>query len=80
MFEITEKVRKLVEDYRDVTIGIFGSHSAKEIGMAAKAWGFRTVIVVQKGRDKLYTKYNRHLYDEFIVLDRFKDMLNEEVQ
>ncbi len=73
-------VKKIVEDYKDVTIGIFGSHSAKEIGMAAKAWGFKTVVVVQKGRDKLYTKYNRHLFDEFIVLDRFKDMLNEEVQ
>ncbi len=80
MFEMTEKVRRLVEDYRDVTIGIFGSHSAKEIGMSAKAWGFRTVIIVQKGRDKLYTKYNRHLYDEFIVVDRFRDMLNDDVQ
>ena len=28
MANMTEKVRKLVEDYRDVTIGIFGSHSA----------------------------------------------------
>ncbi len=74
-------VKKIVESYdNDVTIGIFGSHSAKEIGMSAKAWGFRTVVVVQRGRDKLYTKYNRHLYDEFIVLDSFKDMLNDEVQ
>ncbi len=73
-------VKRLVEDYGDVTIGIFGSHSAKEIGMAAKAWGFRTVVVVQRGRDKLYTKYNRHLYDEFIILDSFREMLNEEVQ
>ncbi|MCS7121182.1 MAG: formate--phosphoribosylaminoimidazolecarboxamide ligase family protein [Archaeoglobaceae archaeon] len=77
---LTEKVRKIVEDYRDVTIGIFGSHSAKEIGMAAKAWGFKTVVLVQRGRDKLYTKYNRHLYNEFIVLDSFKQMLNDEVQ
>ena len=73
-------VKKVVEDYKDVTIGIFGSHSAKEVGMAAKVWGFKTVVVVQKGKDKLYTKYNKHLYDEFIVLDSFKDMLKEEVQ
>ncbi len=77
---ITEKVKKIVESYDGVAIGIFGSHSAKEIGMAAKSFGFKTVVVVQKGRDKLYTKYNRHLYDEVIVLDRFKDMLNKEVQ
>lgn len=77
---VTEFARSLVEDYRDVTIGIFGSHSAKEIGMSAKAWGFKTVVVVQKDRDKLYTKYNRWLYDEFIVLDRFKDLIEEDVQ
>jgi len=77
---VTEFARSLVEDYRDVTIGIFGSHSAKEIGMSAKAWEFKTVVVVQKGRDKLYTKYNRWLYDEFIVLDRFKDLIEEDVQ
>lgn len=63
-----------------VTIGIFGSHSAKEIGMSAKAWGFKTVIVVQKGRDKLYTKFNKHLYDYVISLDSFKEIVNKEVQ
>ncbi|MEM3391068.1 MAG: DUF1246 domain-containing protein, partial [Archaeoglobaceae archaeon] len=52
-----------------VAIGIFGSHSAKEIGASAKAWGFKTVLIAQKGRDKLYTKYNRHLYDHVIILD-----------
>ncbi len=72
--------KKIVDNYEDVAIGIFGSHSAKEVGMAAKAWGFKTVVVVQKGRDKLYTKYNRHLYDEVIMLDNFKDLLNKEVQ
>ncbi|WP_202319063.1 formate--phosphoribosylaminoimidazolecarboxamide ligase family protein [Archaeoglobus neptunius] len=73
-------VKKIAESYDDVTIGIFGSHSAKEVGMAAKAWGFRTVVVVQKGRDRLYTRYNRHLYDEVIMLERFRDLLEEDVQ
>ncbi|MCX8172616.1 MAG: DUF1297 domain-containing protein, partial [Archaeoglobaceae archaeon] len=63
-----------------VTIGIFGSHSAKEIGISAKAWGFETVIVVQKGRDKLYSEFNKHLYDHIIVLNSFKEILNKEVQ
>uniref|UniRef100_A0A7C4WEM5 Formate--phosphoribosylaminoimidazolecarboxamide ligase family protein n=1 Tax=Geoglobus ahangari TaxID=113653 RepID=A0A7C4WEM5_9EURY len=75
-----EKAREIASEYKTVTIGIFGSHSAKEIGMAAKAFGLKTVIVVQKGRDKLYTKYNRHLYDEIIVLEKFRDLVNEEVQ
>ncbi len=75
-----KKIQSLVASYKDVAIGIFGSHSAKEIGMAAKARGFKTVLIAQKGREKLYTKYNRHLYDEVIVVDKFRDMLNQEVQ
>ncbi|WP_048098078.1 formate--phosphoribosylaminoimidazolecarboxamide ligase family protein [Archaeoglobus sulfaticallidus] len=77
---ITEKIKKIVEDYDDITVGIFGSHSAKETGISAKSFGLRTVVVVQKGRDRLYTDFNRHLYDEVIVLDSFKDLLNREVQ
>ncbi len=75
-----EKARDIAESYNDLTIGIFGSHSAKEAGMAAKAFGLKTVVVVQKGRDRLYTKYNRHLFDEIILLDSFRDMVNPEVQ
>ncbi len=78
--DMISKARKIVEDYKNVTIAIFGSHSAKEAGVSAKAWGFKTVVIVQKGRDKLYTRYNRHLYDEVIMLDSFKDLLNKEIQ
>jgi 5-formaminoimidazole-4-carboxamide-1-(beta)-D-ribofuranosyl 5'-monophosphate synthetase len=62
------------------TIGMLGSHSAEEIGTSAKANGFKTVIVCQKGRDKLYTHYNKHLYDHVIVLDKFEEMIYKEVQ
>lgn len=62
------------------TIGMIGSHSAEEIGVSAKANGFRTVVAAQKGREKLYTDYSRHLYDEIILLDSFKDILNKEIQ
>ncbi len=75
-----ERARKIAETYNDLTIGIFGSHSAKETGMAAKTFGLKTVVVVQRGRDKLYTKYNRHLFDEIVLLDSFKDLINKEVQ
>ncbi len=61
-----------------VTIGMIGSHSAEEIAMAAKSAGFSTVVFCQKGREKLYTKYNRHLFDDYIILDKFKDILLEE--
>lgn len=78
---LRDRVQKVVEEYgEEVSIGIFGSHSAKEIGAAAKAAGFRTVVVAQRGRDALYTRYNRHLYDEVVLVERFRDMLKEEVQ
>ncbi|MFW9962733.1 MAG: DUF1297 domain-containing protein [Candidatus Sifarchaeia archaeon] len=62
------------------TIGMIGSHSAEEIGIAAKANGFRTAIVCEKGREHLYTHYNKHLYDEFIILDKFKDIIQDDIQ
>ena len=80
MVEIIEKVRKIAGEYEDITIGIFGSHSAKEAGISAKSFGLRTVVIAQKGREKLYTEFNRHLYDEVLLLDSFKDLLNREVQ
>lgn len=62
------------------TIGMIGSHSAEEIGVSAKSFGFETVVVCQKGREKIYTNYNKHLYDKIIILDRFSDILQEEIQ
>ncbi len=61
-------------------IGMLGSHSAEEIGVAAKSSGFETVVVCQKGREKLYSHYNKHLYDHVIVLDKFKDVVQDEIQ
>jgi 5-formaminoimidazole-4-carboxamide-1-(beta)-D-ribofuranosyl 5'-monophosphate synthetase len=71
---------KEVSEKKLPTIGMIGSHSAEEIGIAAKANGFRTIIVCQKGREQLYTHYNKHLYDDILVLDSFKDILRKDVQ
>ncbi len=83
------EIQDIVEDYRPIIfkkfrptkfrIAIFGSHSALELGMAAKAHGIPTVLIAQEGRDKLY-KRNKHLYDEIITLKNFKNTLNPEVQ
>lgn len=62
------------------TIGMIGSHSAEEISSSAKAYGFTTVVVCQKGREKLYSHYNRHLFDHIMVLERFADVLLDENQ
>lgn len=78
---ITRKeVQEIVKGYERVTIGIFGSHSAKEIGISAKKFRFETVVIVEEGRDKFYAQYNKHLYDTVINVNKFKEMLRKEVQ
>ena len=59
---------------------MIGSHSAEEIAISAKANGFETLVFCQKGREKFYQHYNKHLYDHVIVLDKFKEILHDENQ
>ncbi|MHA1872476.1 MAG: DUF1297 domain-containing protein [Candidatus Heimdallarchaeaceae archaeon] len=77
-----EEVQEIVSKYDtdNITIGMFGSHSALELGMSAKAMGARTVVIVQEGRDEIYAVDHRHLYDHVIKVKKFKDMLSQEVQ
>ena len=46
------------------TIAILGSHSALEVCFGAKKQGFRTLVVVEKGRDKTYAEYFKNIVDE----------------
>jgi 5-formaminoimidazole-4-carboxamide-1-(beta)-D-ribofuranosyl 5'-monophosphate synthetase len=55
-------------------LGCIGSHSALEIAHGARAEGFKTVAVCQKGREKTYTTHYADLFDETIVLERFSDI------
>lgn len=77
-----EEVEEIVESYDPgkIRIGVLGSHSALEIGYGAKQEGFEVVVVCQKGREKTYTKYYRNLFDHFLILDRFADIVEEENQ
>jgi len=81
MITATE-VQKIVKAYRAdrVHIGVLGSHSALALGMAAKAFGAKTLLVAEKGRDSLYTREHPHLYDHVILVDRFRDILNPNVE
>jgi 5-formaminoimidazole-4-carboxamide-1-(beta)-D-ribofuranosyl 5'-monophosphate synthetase len=63
----------------NIHIGCIGSHSALEIGYGAKEAGLKSVVVVEKGREKTYTKYYRNLFDEIIIVDQFKDIATQEI-
>lgn len=70
---------------KQITIATLGSHSALDVSRGAKDEGFPTVVVSQKGREKTYNHYyktsgNIGCVDECIVLDKFSDLLNQDVQ
>lgn len=79
-------------DLNNITIGVLGGHSALDVCSGAKKYGFKTVAVVQKGRDKTYSKYyktRKEQYsksgeigciDEIIEVDQFSDIVKENVQ
>ncbi|MEK7137292.1 MAG: DUF1246 domain-containing protein, partial [Patescibacteria group bacterium] len=46
-------------DLQHLTIGTLGGHSALDVCSGAKKYGFGTVVVAQKGREKTYEKYFR---------------------
>ncbi|MEM2644246.1 MAG: DUF1297 domain-containing protein [Candidatus Bathyarchaeia archaeon] len=76
------EIQKIVSEYNPekITIGVLGSHSAEEVGISAKAFGFPTIVVCQKGREALYANYNRHLFDHVILLDKFSDIIRDDIQ
>lgn len=44
-------------DPSKITVGVLGGHSGLDVCHGAKKYGFKTVAVCQKGRDKTYSKY-----------------------
>ncbi len=84
---ITQKdILKVVENYdlSNITIGVLGGHSALDVCRGAKKYGFKTIAVCQKGREKTYDKYyktrdNKGVIDEVIILNKFSDITKKEV-
>ena len=69
-------------------IATLGSHSALDICRGAKARGFRTVVLCQRGREKTYRYFKTSrafgsengCIDELVVLEKFSHMVEERVQ
>lgn len=86
-----EMVMEILAKYAagEIRIGVLGSHSALEICRGAKDEGFKTLVVCQRGREKTYARYYRAreifgrevgVVDEVILLDRFADIIEPNVQ
>jgi len=83
-----KEIQKIVDlyDRENITIGVLGGHSGLDVCRGAKKFGFHTMAVCQKGREKTYTKYykkredGRGCIDETIVLDKFSDIVRKDAQ
>lgn len=76
-------------DLKKITIGALGSHSALDVCDGAKDEGFSTLLVCEKGRERPYDYYfktrkvngqKKGVVDETIVLEKFVDIMNEDIQ
>lgn len=76
-------------DASDLTVAALGGHSALDISHGASEFGFKTAVVAQRGRETAYEAYRRRdkasdyergCIDEIKVVDRFQDVLNDDVQ
>lgn len=76
-------------DTMKLTIGVLGGHSALDVCHGAKKHGFKTVCVARKGRERTYGEFYRTkgkglrtkgCVDEVILVDKFEDVLKEDVQ
>src|SRR3990167_5568787 len=46
-----------VKNYKNFTVAVIGSHSALDVCRGAKDEGLKTLVVVEKGRDKTYADF-----------------------
>ncbi len=54
-------------------VSTLGSHCALQVLKGAKDEGFRTLLVTQRAREGLYRRFG--FIDEFVVVERFRDVL-----
>lgn len=86
-------LQEIVQSYDrdDLKVGFVASHSALDVADGAVEEGFRSVAFCQKGRERTYTTYFkayrndrgelvRGIVDEAIVLDKFKEVMEEKWQ
>lgn len=72
-------------DLNNLTIAVLGGHSALDVCHGAKKHGFKTLAICQKGRDKTYSQYyktrdGKGCIDDVILVEKFGDVINPEVQ
>jgi 5-formaminoimidazole-4-carboxamide-1-(beta)-D-ribofuranosyl 5'-monophosphate synthetase len=83
----SNKISAVLKDYdiNNIRIASLGGHSALDVCRGAKAEGFESVVVAQRGREKTYQKYYRTrsrkgCIDHIVLVDKFADIVKPAVQ
>ncbi len=85
------EIKDVLDGYEldEAIIGVLGSHSSLDVCDGAKEEGFKTLVIAERGREEPYTKYfvqrevnglRKGVVDENVVMEKFSDMMNENVQ
>ena len=61
-----------------VSVATLGSHCSLQVLKGAKDEGLKTILVCEKKREKLYRRFP--FIDELIIVDSFKEVLDEKCQ
>ena len=61
-----------------VAIATLGSHCSLQVLKGAKDEALKTILVCEKKREKLYQRFP--FIDELIIVDSFKEILEQKVQ
>lgn len=75
-----EKIREILSSYGKPSIATICSHSALQIFAGAKQEGFRTIGICTKDRMETYKAFPHAMPDEFLMVERFSDILKPEFQ
>jgi 5-formaminoimidazole-4-carboxamide-1-(beta)-D-ribofuranosyl 5'-monophosphate synthetase len=81
--------KDIISRYTNPSVAVLGSHSALDIAAGACAFGLKNIVVCQKGREKTYEKFYKKrkrkggrvgCIDQIILLDKFADIANKQIQ
>ncbi len=77
-----EEIEETLDRYdkEDITLGIACSHSALQLIHGAKLEGFKTIGICPKDRKRAYSSFPKARPDEFLIVEEFDEMLEEENQ
>jgi len=75
---IVHKVQNSTASITMTAIATLGSHCSLQVLKGAKDEGLKTILVCEKKREKLYKRFP--FIDELIMVDSFKEVLNQKCQ